>query len=522
MDPIEPDIIDELSEIELPWYHTRFLGRLLSAVLPPLGFVLLWTHPNRRRSRKLIGTLLLAIYSVGWVVAIGALGIRLEWFALDWDGGEVPRLVRRRDGPNYTLLEQDRALQTARNRASNVATNGLDVLTAGPPPYWTDFRGPRRDGHYDERSILTRWPSRGLRQLWHQPCGGGYASFVVAYGRAFTLEQRRDEEVVVAYDLESGLELWRHAYEARFHEWMGGDGPRATPTYSRERLYSLGATGKLCCLGARTGTLVWERNVLEDTGSENLRYGLATSPLVVNEQLIVLAGGASEQGSLAAYDALTGELLWTALPEQMAYASPVWLGLAGREQLVLVTATGVLGFDPATQETLWRLPWEVSHGNATCPAVPVGEGRFFLGAGYGTRGTVIEVSREGDQWQARKVWESRALRTKFNPAVYHESHLYGLDEGVLACVDAATGERLWRAGRFGYGQLLLASGHLLVLGGHGRVALVKATPDGYQPVASFQALSGKTWNVPALAQGRLLVRNSAEMACYQISSNLED
>lgn len=500
-----------LSEIDLPWYHRKFFRWTFGVLLPPLGLLLLWLHPLIRRGRKWLVGALITAYLVVWVGLLGALGIQVGWFALDWKGGDLPELVRRRDGPNYQLLEQDRESAASR-RAGDSLTN---IVQSGPP-YWTDFRGPARAGRYEETPIRTRWPSRGLPALWQQPCGGGYASFVVAEGLAFTIEQRVNKEVIAAYALETGHEVWTYGYEALFSEWMGGDGPRATPTLHKSLLYSLGAAGNLCCLGARTGTLVWQHDVLKDSGSENLRYGLAASPLVFGEQLIISTGTAVEAGTLIAYDLLTGELLWQALPDQQAYTSPVLATLAGKQQLLVVTAERVLGFDLAIQSVLWEAPWKVSYGNASCVPVVVDEEQFFLGAGYGTGGALFKVQSGESGLSATEVWRNRNLRTKFNPAVFHDRHLYGLDEGVLTCVDAATGERRWRDGRYGYGQVIMAGNHLIVLGGDGRLALVEARPERFRQVASFQALNGKTWNVPAIAHGRLLVRNSYEMACYDI------
>jgi outer membrane protein assembly factor BamB len=464
-----------------------------------------------RRSRKWLASGLLLVYAVAWVGLWGALGVQVGWFALDWKGGDLPELVLRRDGPNYLALEQDREAQR-RERRQAAITNRPPSL----PPYWTEFRGPGRAGHYDQAPIRTRWSTRGLPLLWRQPCGGGYASFVVAEGLAFTIEQRLDKEVVAAYNLETGYEHWSQSHDALFSEWMGGDGPRATPTYHLGRLYSLGATGDLRCFGARTGTLVWQQNVLRDSGSENLRYGLAASPLVHGQVVIVSSGTANEDGTLLAYDMLTGELLWKALPDQQAYVTPLLATLGGQEQMLVVTAERVLGLDLADQSVLWEYPWEVQYGNAICLPVVAGDDRFFVGAGYGAGGVLLEVRPADSGLAVEEVWRNRQLRTKFNPAVFHEGHLYGLDEGVLACVDAATGERKWRKGRYGYGQLLLAGEHLIVLGGDGRLALVEAIPERFSPVTSFQALNGKTWNVPAMAHGRLLVRNSSEMACYEI------
>lgn len=502
---------NELIELDHAWYRTRFFSRVLALVAPPVGFLLLWTTPGYRLWQKILGSVGLGLYTVLYAGLIIGIGMESGWWEVEWRGGDYPVIVSRRSGPNPDLLEAHRKAQ------AQLPPPRLDPA-AHPPPYWTDFRGPHRDGHYDETSILTRWPAPGLRELWRNPCGGGYASFVVAEGLAFTIEQRRELEVIAAYALDTGREVWTYDYPARFEEWMGGDGPRATPTYYGGRLYSLGARGDLICLGAATGTVVWQHNVLADAGSENLTYGLAASPLIVEEQLLVTAGRASAKGTLLAYDALTGELLWSALPEQQGYASPVPVEIGGREQVLLLTASRLLGFDPRRREVLWDFPWQVRYENSICLPVPVDGSRFFLGAGYGSGSALVEVRGADDPFQATAVWQNRNLRTKFNPAVFWDGYLYGLDEGVLACVEAATGEQKWREGRYGYGQLLVTQGHLLVLSGDGQVALVKADPNQYSEVNRFRALRGKCWNVPALASGRLLVRNSEEMACYQISS----
>ena len=154
-------------------------------------------------------------------------------------------------------------------------------------PYWTDFRGPQRDGHYREQPIQVDWPATGMRPLWKQPVGGGHASFVIAEGRAFTIEQRGREELVAAYDVRTGRELWTNAWPALFSEVYGGIGPRATPTWKDRTVFALGATGELRALDATTGRVRWRRNILDDAGASNLEWGMAGSPLVVGDTVVV-------------------------------------------------------------------------------------------------------------------------------------------------------------------------------------------------------------------------------------------
>lgn len=475
---------------------------------PVLGLIRLWRRPDLRRSAKLLGTVGLGLYSIVWAGAIAGvlmlLGLRVEF-----RGGRMPTLTFRKTLPDF------QALDASRSRQRQAA------LPAAPHPpqggvYWTGFRGPGRDGHYAEQPILTRWPPGGPPLLWRQPVGGGYASFAVAEGRAFTIEQRRHQEVVVAYDVASGRELWTVGWDAEFREALGGDGPRATPQWDQGRLYALGALGEFRCLDAATGRVLWRRNVLADAHASNLTYGLAASPLVVQDKVIVAAGDRGRH-SLLAYNKLTGEPIWQALDEGAAYSSPMRVELAGRQQLLVATVRHVVGVDAASGQLLWSFPWAVQ-GNNRNIAQPLllGTNRFFLSAGYGTGCVALEVNRTDDRFTLRELWRHKLMRNKFTSSVLWQGCIYGLDEDVLACLDAQTGQVQWRAGRYGYGQVLLASGHLLVLGGNGELALVQATPERHLELARVRALRGKTWNHPALADGRLLVRNNAQMACFDL------
>jgi outer membrane protein assembly factor BamB len=507
MDPANP--APEGSDAPPPPRAPR--GNILRAglIFPPLGLVRLWRRPQTATWRKVLGTVGLVLYSVVYCGLVTGLLVWLKVLELEFKGGFGPSLVFKKAVPDFDALDESRSRQQ-----KPPAPAGLGV--AWPKPYWTAFRGPRGDAVYDEQPIRAQWPQEGPPRLWKQPVGGGYASFVVADGRAFTIEQRREQETVVAYDLANGRELWSHSYPARFTEWMGGEGPRATPCWNQGRLYSLGATGEFCCLEAATGRLLWQKNLFQDNRANNLRYGLAASPLAVDDKVIVLAGQSAQGGAVVAYDSMTGNKLWGVLDDKTAYVSPLLVTLAGCRQLLVVTARRVVGLTAEEGRLLWEFPWRVEYDNSIAAPILVSSNRFVVSAGYGAGCALVEVAHGNSGFQARALWRNKNLKNKFNGSVFCEDYLYGLDEGVLACLDARTGERRWREGRYGYGQLLLASGQVVVLGGEGELALVKASPEGHQPVASIQALKGKTWNVPTLAHGRLLVRNAVEMACYDL------
>jgi outer membrane protein assembly factor BamB len=429
---------------------------------------------------------------------------------------------------HYAQLEQNRNQQAAQQPAPAAAVPSPSPSasvaaspgqTAAAPAtsrnYWTNFRGPRRDGKYDEASVATNWPAGGLPVVWKQPVGVGHASFVVADGKAYTIEQRRGQEVVAAYDINNGHELWTQKWNAEFAD-STGDGPRATPTWDQGRIYALGATGELRCLDANTGAVVWGKNILNDNQSKNLPWAQAASPLIVDDKVVVLPGGANGK-SVVAYNKMTGAPVWKVLDDPQAYVSPMLVELAGHRQIIVVSSYRVVGLAPENGSLLWSYTWDTDNGINVSQPIVVDRNRFFISSGYGKGAALVEVKGSGNSYTASTIWENKNMKNKFNSSVLHNGYVYGLDEGILVCLDVNTGERKWKDGRYGYGQVVLAGNHLIVTSDQGDVALVNASPDKYTEVARFTALSGQTWNYPAIAGGKLLVRNSNEMAAFDIS-----
>jgi outer membrane protein assembly factor BamB len=382
--------------------------------------------------------------------------------------------------------------------------------------YWTNFRGPNRDGRYDEMQVLTSWPSQGLPLVWKEPVGVGYASVTIADGRVYTIEQRRRQEVVAAYDVNTGRELWTQTWNAEYTDETG-DGPRTTPTWDDGWLYALGATGELRCLNANTGAVRWGKNILSDNQAENLPWAMAASPLIVDDKVIVLPGGTSGK-SVVAYNKVTGAPVWRVQNDRQAYVSPMLVTLAGRRQILVVSASRIFGLAPEDGALLWSQSWDTDNGINVSQPIIIDNKRLFISSGYGKGAALMEVSGSGNSLQARTVWTNINMKNKFNSSVLHEGHVYGLDEGILTCIEVNTGNRKWKGGRYGYGQILLASGHLIVMSDSGDLALVKASPTEYSEVARFTALDGKTWNYPAIAGGKLFVRNAKEMAVYRVAA----
>jgi outer membrane protein assembly factor BamB len=501
------------------WYSSLPVIIVACILLPPVGLVLLWLNrkpPIQTPIRKVIGSLL--------VVLLGVLYFQMfnSWRASGTRQAHDEALEQHR---------QQQAAQAPPASAPAAATSPVPQASVAASPsetattpaqsaparnYWTNFRGPKRDGKYEEASVSTNWPATGLPVLWKQPVGVGHSSFAVADGKAYTIEQRRSQEVVAAYDLGNGRELWNQKWNAEFND-STGDGPRATPTWDQGRIYALGATGELRCLDANTGAVIWGKNILSDNGAQNLPWAMAASPLIVDDKVIVLPGGTSGK-SVVAYNKMTGAPVWKVLNDTQAYVSPMLVELAGRRQIVVVSSSRVVGLAPENGSLLWSYTWDTNGGINVSQPIPVDQNRLFISSGYGKGAALLEIKGSGNSLTASAIWENNNMKNKFNSSVLHNGYIYGLDEGILSCLDVNTGERKWKDGRYGYGQILLAAGHLIISSEKGEIALVKASPDQYTEVARFPALQGQTWNYPAIASGRLLVRNSNEMAAYDISA----
>lgn len=508
-----------------PWYRSLPALLLASVLLPPLGLILLWSNPKADKQAKLVGSLCIALLGAGYLYLFIGTGFTSGMFVRNpeadahYSALERHRAQQREAAPGAAPEAAAPAVEPVTDKveaAPAVAGNAAPAAAKSSPAVWTDFRGPGRAGLYSGGDIRTEWPSEGLPALWRQPSGGGHASFVIGEGLAFTIEQRRRQEVVAAYALQNGREMWTHAWDAEFVE-STGDGPRATPTLDENRLYALGAKGDLRCLQAKSGKLIWSRNILSDNQAQNLQWGMAASPLVVDDKVIVCPGGTSGR-SVVAYNKMTGEPIWRSLNDRASYTSPMLVTLGGVRHILVVSETRMLGLSPDNGSLLWEHPWSNSSGINCSQPIVIGDNRVFISSGYGKGAAVVELSRADKGFTSRTVWENVSMKNKFNPSVYHDGHVYGLDEGILTCLDVSNGERKWKAGRYGYGQVLLASGHLIVTTDKGEVVLVKATPEKHVEVAKFQAIEGKTWNYPAIADGRLLVRNATEMACYNLAN----
>ncbi|MCX6854399.1 MAG: PQQ-like beta-propeller repeat protein [Verrucomicrobia bacterium] len=378
------------------------------------------------------------------------------------------------------------------------------------------FFGPNRDGAITGARLAKDWQKSPPRQLWRQPIGQGWSAFAVVSGKAYTQEQRGEEELVTCYDLFTGQLIWAHADKAHFTQWQGGDGPRATPTVDGGRVYAYGATGLLNCLEADTGKPIWQHSVLAANQRTNLEWGISSSPLLVDDQVVV-TGGNPRGAMLFAFQRDTGTLLWKAGDDQATYASPMLVTLAGKRLILSNNARSLTGYDPRTGAVLLDHIWGGDKWPKASQPVIIGPDRIFVSAGYGMGCQLLQVKSDpSGNLTLTELWSSMKMKTQFNSPSVHGGHLYGLDDGRLACLDLATGDRLWKEGRFGSGQSLLVDDLVLIQSESGAVHLAAADPGAFKDFGEIAALSSKTWNHPVLAGRYLLVRNDREAVCYEL------
>ena len=390
----------------------------------------------------------------------------------------------------------------------------LAAPTAPRAAEWPGFRGPARDSVIRNVRIETDWSASPPAEVWRRPVGPGWSSFSVRGDLFYTQEQRGEEEIVSCYRLSTGEPVWRHRDTVRFYESNGGAGPRATPTIDGDRIYSHGATGILNALDAASGKLLWSRQVAKDTSRALPIWGFASSPLIVDDLVVVAASG-----TLAAYDKVTGDLRWKGPSYGGSYSSPHRVTLDGVDQILLLGGPGAISVAPADGKVLWIHEWVP--GPIVQPALTE-DGDLLVNAiaatgGIGTRR--LHVTRGAEGWNLEERWTTNGLKPYFNDFVVHKGHAFGFDGAILSSINLQDGKRNWKGGRYGNGQMILLAEQdlLLVLSEDGELALVSATTDGYREIAKFTALDGKSWNHPVLVGSMLLVRNGEEMAAFRLT-----
>lgn len=404
-----------------------------------------------------------------------------------------------------------------------------DTAAAGE---WPQILGPSRNGiaARDER-IADHWPAAGLPVVWRRDCGSGYAGLAVTQRAAVLFHRVGDREVIEAVDPPTGKTLWSDGHPTTFVPQVGGgNGPLCVPLIHADRVITFGAQGVLSCHGLADGRLLWRRDTHRDYAAPDGYFGAGSSPIVVGDAVIVNVGGSRQEAGIVAFALESGATLWTRSAEPASYSSPVPVMLDGQPHVVMITRYKCLLLEPRSGEIRWEFPFGM-RGPTVNAALPVivdeviqqGQaGRALLvTAAYG----IGSVAGTFDRDRFTPRWEGiDSLASQYCTPVVVGDHVYGFDgrddvpPADFVCVEAATGRVAWREAGFGYGTLLAADGKLLAAKTDGELVLMKPSPDGLSVLARARPLAGTLRALPALADGRLFIRDDATVACFDLKA----
>lgn len=401
-------------------------------------------------------------------------------------------------------------------------TLAAPLLANGDVRDWPLWSGPEHNltslgnGAFGDAEV-------GLETAWRRPLGSAYSGVAVVDGRAITAFSDGAGDFLVALAADDGRELWRYRIGDVYEGHDGSDdGPIATPTVAGGRVFGVGPWGHLFAVRLDDGGELWSHHLAEELGARQPDYGFSTSPLVVGG-VVVVQTGAGEGGAVSGFDPATGERLWATGDDRVGYQSPIAFEVGGEPQVVAVTNSLLTGLDPATGEELWRHQHkEPSPYDGFSHPVRVGEDRILLN--YWPESALFRVTRSdgGDGvddggYAVEELWRSRALKGTYGSSVPYDGHLYGFSGRFLTCVDAATGETVWKSRPPGGGNLVLVDGHLVIQSPDGEVVVAEATPEGYREKARVAALDSGSLTRPSFAGGRVYVRNLEEIASVAVT-----
>lgn len=441
----------------------------------------------------------------------GLLGLAWAIFPMvrvdGYDGQYLPEISFR-----WTPTPEQRLL-TNPNEASAANTSVWDPTIAE----WPSFRGPQRNARVLSDVPTLDWSSSPPQEIWRQPVGPGWGSFIHVSGRLFTQEQRGDNEAVSCYDAATGGLIWMRKDIVRFNDVVSGAGPRATPEYADGRIYTYGSKAILNCLDAESGGLIWQRDLMKDMAAQLPVWGFSNSPLVIGDNVIVYADGDGDNG-LVAFGANNGEPVWRIASGGMIFSSPQQVTIDGVDQVIFGDKNGLRSLNPTTGELYWSFKPTDWKGPNVCQPQMVSSNDFVTPLGDGIGVARLNVQMNDEAWQVAEVWSNNRLKPSFNDFVLHDAHLYGFDQSILVCLNAETGERNWKGGRYGFGQMLLleSQGQLIVAAEDGDLVLINATPEKLDEVIRIPGINGKTWNHLIVAHDKLFLRNGEEAACLKL------
>lgn len=387
---------------------------------------------------------------------------------------------------------------------------------------WPQFLGPTRDGIYKGSDLAVTWPKEGPAVVWQKKVGQGFSGPVVAQGKLILFHRLEDKETVECLDAKSGNTLWKADYRTGFRDDMRNEdeGPRATPTISGNHVYTFGAEGALNCWELSEGKKVWSVDAKTAFGAPKGFFGMACSPLVEGEALLMNIGGRNRAG-IVAFAKTTGEVLWKSTDDEASYSSPVAATIRSQRYAFFLTRNYLTALDPARGKVFFEFPWRPQIQASVSAATPlVIDDLIFISASYGAGAAVLRFHETGPE----KVWSGDdILSNHYATSVHQGGFLYGFDgrqeQGCnLRCVELKSGKIRWSENGFGAGTLMLVKDQLLILTEKGQLIRVPATPEGFKPNGRAQILPFSVRACPALADSLFYARSKDKLVCVDLAA----
>jgi outer membrane protein assembly factor BamB len=404
------------------------------------------------------------------------------------------------------------------------------VLTAqSPAPAWTQWGGPTRDFMVPSTGLANTWPAGGPKRLWTRPLGEGHSTILFENGRLYTqyrpliAKGRSQEEIVTALDSATGKTIWEHRYPSPTAgvNYTEGAGPHATPLLAGNRLFIAGSRREFFALDKNTGKVLWSHDLIKEYGAPDIDRGMANSPLLFNNTVVVPIGGKGQ--ALGAFHPDTGALLWKAGNVEYSPESPALINVDGQTQLVLFGGDRIAGYDPANGRELWSHPHKTDWGlNISTPVWSPTDHLLLISSAYGTGSRALELRQAAGKTTVAEKWAVNRVRVHIGTIIrvgetaYMSSGDFG--PGILTAVNTRTGAIAWQDRAFARAQLMHADGKMIVLDEDGTLGLALVSPQGLKVLARAQILEHLAWTPPTLVGKTLFVRDRKTIAAFDLGS----
>jgi len=414
-------------------------------------------------------------------------------------------------------------------------------VTAGADE-WPQWRGPNRDGVWSEGGLVESFATEQLPHRWTANIGSGYSGPTVADGRVYVMDrlvEPKQLERVHCFDWKTGETVWTHTYDCPYVGISYQAGPRASVTIHDGLAYSLGTMGHLICFDAATGEVKWQRNMQTDYNIQMPIWGIAASPIVVDDQVIVQIGGEPD-ACLVALNRKSGEEAWTALADRASYSSPILIEQAGKRVLVAWTGGHVAGLNPTTGEVYWKHPFPPQKMVIGIATPVVEDNRLFVTSFYD--GSLM-LRLKTDSLDVEEIWQAvgpnerntEALQSIISTPYLEGDYVYGVDSyGELRCLEAETGKRVWESleatpkARWSTIHMVENGKNIWMFNERGDLIIARLSPKGYQEISRAKLLEpteeqlrqrgGVCWSHPAYAYGHVFARNDNEIVCANLQA----